>query len=207
MSKTTTQADALLVRRAQASDEAAFREIVQRYQAKVLSIVRRIVRHSNDAEDIAQQVFASVYFALPAFDHRCSFYAWLYKIAVNEAYEYLRRKKVRPLVYDCDFREPDSRPAARDTAQAPIDAGVAERDLVVRLLGHLSEDERTLLLLREVEGYSIEELASAAGLNPNTVKVRLFRARRKLVDVAARKYGIAGRAAPAFARHAAPVHA
>ena len=73
-----------LVRRAQNDDEAAFREIVERYQSKVFSIIHGIVRQRNDVEDIAQQVFAKVYFSLRNFDFRSSLITWIYKITVNE---------------------------------------------------------------------------------------------------------------------------
>lgn len=84
-----------LVRRAQEGEEAAFREILDRYQSKVFSIIHGIVRHHNDTEDIAQQVFAKVYFSIRKFDFRSSLITWIYKITVNECYDYLRKKKVR----------------------------------------------------------------------------------------------------------------
>ena len=72
-----------LVRRAQTGDEAAFREIVERYQSKVFSVIHGIVRQRNDVEDIAQQVFAKVYVSLRSFDFRSSLLTWIYKITVN----------------------------------------------------------------------------------------------------------------------------
>src|SRR3954464_14178767 len=100
--------EAVLVRRVQARDEIAFREIVQRYQTKVFSIIYGILRNHNDAEDIAQQVFAKIYFSIGNFDFRSSLLTWIYKITVNECYDYLRKKRVRKLVYESDFSEDDS---------------------------------------------------------------------------------------------------
>lgn len=182
--------EAALVRRAQAADEMAFREIVERYQAKVFSIIYGILRNHNDAEDIAQQVFAKVYFSLRSFDFRSSLLTWIYKITVNECYDYLRKKKVRKLVYESDFNEEDARrmegsDAARDQ-RPPVDHELAQRDLARKLLAKLPEEERSLLLLKEVEGHSVEELAGMTGLNENTIKVKLFRARQKLLKVAQR---------------------
>jgi len=97
-----------LVRRAQTGDESAFREIVERYQSKVFSIIHGIVRQRNDVEDIAQQVFAKVCFSLRSFDFRSSLVTWIYKITVNECFDYLRKKKVRKLVYESDFSEEDA---------------------------------------------------------------------------------------------------
>src|SRR6478752_4936355 len=100
--------EAALVRRIQAQDEMAFREIVERYQAKVFSIIYGILRNRNDAEDIAQQVFAKIYFSIQNFDFRSSLLTWIYKITVNECYDYLRKKRVRKLVYESDFSEEDA---------------------------------------------------------------------------------------------------
>ncbi len=182
--------EAALVRRVQARDELAFREIVERYQAKVFSIIYGILRNHNDAEDIAQQVFAKVYFSIKNFDSRSSLLTWIYKITVNECYDYLRKKRVRKLVYESDFSEEDSqRMEASEPAvdqNAPVDKQLAQRDLVVKLLAKVSEEDRSLILLKEVEGHSGEELAAMTGLNENTIKVKLFRARQKLVKAAQR---------------------
>jgi RNA polymerase sigma-70 factor (ECF subfamily) len=182
--------EAALVRRIQARDEMAFREIVERYQAKVFSIIYGILRNHNDAEDIAQQVFSKVYFSIRNFDFRSSLLTWIYKITVNECYDYLRKKRVRKLVYESDFSEEDAtRMEASDPAidpSMPMDRRLAQQDLVVKLLDKVSKEDRTLILLKEVEGHSVEELAAMTGLNENTIKVKLFRTRQKLLKAAQR---------------------
>jgi RNA polymerase sigma-70 factor, ECF subfamily len=179
-----------LVKRAQAGDEAAFREIVERYQSKVFSIVHGIVRQRNDVEDIAQQVFAKVYFSIRNFDFRSSLITWIYKITVNECFDYLRKKKVRKLVYESDLSEDEVRRVENTEPsgdrQPLADTILARRDYVLKLLARVSEEERMLLMLKEVEGYSVEELAGMTGMNENTIKVKLFRARQKLVKAAQR---------------------
>ena len=182
--------EAALVRRVQARDEIAFREIVERYQAKVFSIIYGILRNHNDAEDIAQQVFSKIYFSIQNFDFRSSLLTWIYKITVNECYDYLRKKRVRKLVYESDFSEEDAQrmqntEAATDQTPA-VDTQLARKDLVVKLLGRLSAEDRSLLMLKEVEGHSVEELAQMTGMNENTIKVKLFRARQKLVKASQR---------------------
>ncbi len=178
-----------LVRRAQAGDEAAFREIVEHYQSKVFSIIHGIVRQRNDVEDIAQQVFTKVYFSIGNFDFRSSLITWIYKITVNECFDYLRKKKVRKLVYESDLSEDEARrventePSVR---QVGADVNLARRDYIFKLLTKVSEEERNLLMLKEVEGHSVEELAEMTGMNENTIKVKLFRARQKLVKAAQR---------------------
>jgi len=182
--------EAALVRRVQARDDLAFREIVDRYQAKVFSIIFGILRNHNDAEDISQQVFAKIYFSIKNFDFRSSLLTWIYKITVNECYDYLRKKRVRKLVYESDFSEEDSRRMENSDAvvdrERPMDTALAQRDLVLKLLERLPEEERTMILLKEVEGYSVEELSRISGVNENTIKVKLFRARQKLLKAAHR---------------------
>jgi RNA polymerase sigma-70 factor (ECF subfamily) len=179
-----------LVRRAQSGDEAAFREIVERYQSKVFSIIHGIIRQRNDIEDIAQQVFSKVYFSIRNFDFRSSLITWIYKITVNVCFDYLRKKKVRKLVYESDLSEDEARRVENTEPavdrQVPVDQNLARRDYVVKLLTRVSEEERTLLMLKEVEGRSVEELAEMTGMNENTIKVKLFRARQKLVKAAQR---------------------
>src|SRR3974390_630099 len=123
-----------LVQRAQAGEEPGLREIVERYQSKVFSIIHGIVRQRNDVEDIAQQVFAKVYLSVRSFDFRSSLITWIYKITVNDCFDYLRKRKVRRLVYESDLSEDEVRrventePAAG--RQAPADTSLAQRDYV-----------------------------------------------------------------------------
>jgi RNA polymerase sigma-70 factor, ECF subfamily len=179
-----------LVRRAQAGDESAFQEIVERYQSKVFSIIHGIVRQRNDVEDIAQQVFTKIYFSMRNFDFRSSLITWVYKITVNECFDYLRKKKVRKLVYESDMSEDEVRRVENSetgNGRAPrADTTLARRDYVVKLLERVSGEERDLLMLKEVEGYSVEEMASRLKMNENTIKVKLFRARQKLVKASQR---------------------
>lgn len=186
------------IHRAQQGDVSAFEELVRAHQKRVLSIVAGILRWNEDVEDIGQQVFLKVFLALKRFDGRSSFSTWLYKIAVNETYDYLRKKKARKLVYEADLSVeqeerltatvPDEQiPAADDRAEA--------QQAAERLLAELEPDERLMIVLKEVEGYSVEEISQALGINPNTVKVRMFRARRRLTELYRRRYGAPGRVA------------
>ena len=179
-----------LVRRAQAGDETAFQEIVERYQSKVFSIIHGIVRQRNDVEDIAQQVFTKIYFSMRNFDFRSSLITWVYKITVNECFDYLRKKKVRKLVYESDMSEDEVRRVENSESGSGrgvrADTSLARRDYVVKLLERVSSEERDLLMLKEVEGYSVEEMAHRLKMNENTIKVKLFRARQKLVKASQR---------------------
>jgi RNA polymerase sigma-70 factor (ECF subfamily) len=94
-----------LVRLAQNGTVEAFEELVRRHQQRVFAVVSRILHRREDVEEIAQQVFLKAYVSIRRFDMRSAFSTWLYKIAVNECWDSLRKKKVRPLVYESDLSE------------------------------------------------------------------------------------------------------
>ena len=183
-----TASEAEVVRRAKGGDEEAFALIVQQHQNMVYSLALRMVRRSIDAEDVAQQVFTKVFFALKKFDMRSSLSTWIYKIAMNETYDYLRRLKSRRVVFEGDLGEDvdeivESSARAADTAPS-AEEQTSRRDYLLKLLEHVSEEERMLLFQKEVEGLTVDELAAKTGINENTIKVKLFRARKKLVKAA-----------------------
>jgi len=180
-----------LVRLAQNGTEAAFEELIRRHQRRVFALVGSILRRREDVEDVAQQVFLKVFVSIKRFDLRAAFSTWLYKITVNECWDYLRKKKVRPLVYEADLSEEQvSRLDAIVSADRPAD-GPAERSEVKELLDwmleRLPEQDAQLLVLKEMEGFSVHELAEILDLNVNTVKVRLFRARGRLMEAYRRR--------------------
>jgi RNA polymerase sigma-70 factor (ECF subfamily) len=180
-----------LVRLAQSGEEAAFEELIRRHQQRVFGLVSGILRRREDVEDVVQQVFLKVFVSLKRFDQRAAFSTWLYKISVNECWDYLRKKKVRPLVYEADLSEEQvSRldgVVSADQPQASSSDRAEARDLLERMMEKLPEQDRELLVLKEVEGFSVQELAEILELNVNTVKVRLFRARARLMDVYRRR--------------------
>src|SRR5216684_5554822 len=179
-----------LVRSAQKGDKEAFEELVRRHQHRVFAVAGGILRRREDVEDIAQQVFVKAYFSLKRFDQRAAFSTWLHKITVNECWDLLRKRKARPLVYESDFSEEQSRQYAspdRKVAQGPDTSDrLAMRQRLERMLSQLEKRDRAMLVLKEVEGFSVEEIAESMGLNANTVKVRLFRARRRIVEYSRR---------------------
>jgi len=180
-----------LVRRAQRGDKESFEVLVERHQHRVFAVARGILKRQEDVEDIAQQVFVKAYFSLKRFDQRAAFSTWLYKITVNECWDLLRKRKARPLVYEADFSEEQSRQfsATQQKADAGPDTSerMAMRQRLDNMLAQLDDRDRAMLILKEVEGFSVEEIADSLGLNANTVKVRLFRARRRIVEYARRE--------------------
>ena len=179
--------EADLVAQLQTGNERAFRTIVDRYAPKIYRACYGILRSREDADEIAQEVFAKVYFSIRGFGGRSSLYAWIYRIAVNECYGFLRKKRIR-LVYSSDSPDDTLAPrleALADGGPTP-DRTALQRDLINKLMARLPEEDRWLLISKEVEGFSIAELSEMTGLNANTIKVRLFRVRQSLVEAAAR---------------------
>ena len=176
-----------LVQQLQASDEVAFRELIDRYQSKVYRLAYGILRNRDDADDIAQQVFVKVYFSIKGFDARSSLYTWIHRIAVNECYGLLRKKRLK-LSNESDSADNaiSMRVQMARDPRPTSDRVVVQRDLLNKLLERLPEEERHLLLLKELEGYSVAQLSEETGLNENTIKVRLFRTRQRLAKAAVR---------------------
>src|ERR1700723_801744 len=145
-----------LVQRAQSGEEAAFEELIRRHQQRVFGLVSGILRRREDVEDVVQQVFLKVFVSLMRFDQRAAFSTWLYKISVNECWDYLRKKKVRPLVYEADLSEEQvSRLDGVVWADQPARSSdrAEARDLLERMMEKLPEQDRELLVLKEVEGF------------------------------------------------------
>ena len=177
-----------LVRNCQSGDPEAFRLLVERYQGRVFSIAHTLVRSRQDVEDIAQQVFTKVYFRIRDFDLRAALITWIYKITINECYNHLRKHRPHRMVCVAEMTEAEAHQMENTPAADPSPQRRAElAQMVSLLLGKVSQEERLLLLMKEVEGYSIEDLARLFAYNENTVKVKLFRARRKLAKLARKK--------------------
>lgn len=184
-----------LVRQAQQGDAEAFTRLLQRHQRRVFSLIANLLRQPADVEDVAQQIFLKVYLALPRFDFRAAFSTWLYRIVVNECHDQLRRQRAQKAPAGSEIAVDDLALLERLASgqRWPGGADVARRielrQLVEQLFRRLTPEDRALLLLKELEGLSVEETAAVLGLKENTVKVRLFRARRRLVEIHRRFLG------------------
>jgi RNA polymerase sigma-70 factor (ECF subfamily) len=167
-----------LVRRVQSGDQTAFREMLERHKSKVYSVIYGILRNREDTEDIAQQVFTKVYFGIKDFDCRCLLLTWICRIAINECYSHLRRKRLALVQEEDGPEHADHQPA--------LDKTLAQRDFLNKLLARIPEEERWLLVFKEVEGHSINELAEMTGMTASAIKIKLFRSRQKLIQAADR---------------------
>ena len=182
--------DAELVKKAQAGQREAFGLLVERHQDYVYNSVCYLTGGGQDAEDIAQEVFVSAYRALGRFQGRALFTTWLYGIMLNSVRSYWRRRrKVKVLSVQsggAGGAGEDDDPAVQVPARqdGPAEMSLrAERVQVVRAaIAALEEDLREIVVLRDIQGLSYEELAEALALPNGTVKSRLYRARRELME-------------------------
>jgi len=181
----TPSSDQEFVQRLQAGDDLAYRRLIERYQLRVLRLAYGILRSREEADEIAQMVFVKVFLSIKNFAGRSSLFAWIYRIAANECYSALRKRGIEVSIDASDPHDPCGR-SLRTCPQpgSPFDAVLLQRNYLNRLLSSVPEHDRHLLLLREVEGLSMSELAETTGMNENTVKIRLFRARQRLVKAA-----------------------
>jgi len=188
--------DRELVRRAQHGDKESFEVLVRKHQGRVFAVAGGILRNREDVEDIAQQVFLKAYFSLKRFDQRSAFSTWLYKITVNECWDLLRKRKVRPLVYESELTEEQAhlyQSTEQKTEGAPdVSDQLETRQQLDQWLDCLEERDRVMLVLKEVQGFTVEEIAEIMGINGNTVKVRMFRARQRIAERIRRKKRAAG---------------
>lgn len=170
-----------LVRKAQAGDKAAFDLLVRKYQNKVISLVSRYLGNNGDVQDVAQDAFIKAYTALPGFRGEAAFYTWLYRIAVNSAKNYLMAKGRRPANVDVDAEEAEyyeTSDALRENASPERLALTEEiKKVIFDTIEQLPEELRVAIQLREIDGMSYEEIATAMGCPIGTVRSRIFRAR------------------------------
>ncbi len=178
-----------LILKAKQGDDQAFNQIVQAYRRRILGTISRLIGRPEDVEDVGQEVFVRLYYSLDQLREPDVFEPWLYRLTVNAAYDYLRRQRRRPEARMSDLSE-------QQVMMADADAGtVAQReelrqgkvrDFVNSLLGAVSEEDRVLLTLKEVEGLSLKQLEGVYKVNENALKVRLFRARQRVLKAFAK---------------------
>jgi len=177
--------DRALVRAAQKGDQQAFRKLVERYQRRVVQLALGITKDPDEAMDIAQETFVKVHRYLPSFKGDSSFFTWTYRIAMNLCLDAQRRKSRAERV---DLAEGDEAEieAAMDPPSAALSGPQSQtlnaelRGKIEEALQGLSENHRAILILRELEGLSYEELSKVLAIRKGTVMSRLFHARLKM---------------------------
>ncbi len=170
------------IRKAQSGDDEAFNEIIRAYRKRILGTVYRTISRGDDVEDVGQEVFVRLYDSLQQLRTPQVFEPWLYRLTINACYDYLRRKRREIDVRMADLSE--QQVVAVDAAlsgKKALEESEREgaRELLEILLGRVSDDDRILLTLKEIEGLSLRELSEVYKVNTNALKVRLFRARKR----------------------------
>lgn len=175
-----------IVREVQSGDVNAFEDIVREYEKNVYNIALRMTGDREDALDVSQEAFLKAYHALGSFRGESKFSVWLYRIVSNACLDFLRERKRRAEVSLSvgDDEGESAETEIRDESLSPetLFERKLTREAVQRGLLSLPEDQRKILLLREIQGFSYEEIGRVLSLESGTVKSRIFRARRKLCE-------------------------
>jgi RNA polymerase sigma-70 factor (ECF subfamily) len=186
--------DRHLVRRLKQGDEAAFRELVHTYQNRIFGLMLRMIGNRQEAEDLAQEVFIIVYRAIGNYRGEGRFYTWLYRVATNTCKNRIKYLKGRNFHRSLDIDEtPQAQMPAAETgavitfqSQVPgpeaVTEGMRMEKIVQRELAALDPDHRLLIVLRDVQGMSYQDIIKITGLQEGTLKSRLHRARLALKE-------------------------
>lgn len=175
------------IKRAQQGEPEAFGPLVHKYQQRVFSLVFHLVRRRDEVEDLAQEIFIKAFRAIRSYNFQSSFATWLSRIATNHCYDYLRHERASRVSFYWQMGEDSQREIESNAESLPADALNHEeqtvlKDLVERLLERAPENDRQILLLKELQDYSVDEIAELLNLKPTTVKVRLHRARKRMLE-------------------------
>ncbi|HEX7363221.1 MAG TPA: sigma-70 family RNA polymerase sigma factor [Bryobacteraceae bacterium] len=173
-----------LIEKARTGDAAAFNQVVLAYRRRILATISRLIGRPEDVEDVAQEVFVRLYYSLDQLRTAEVFEPWLYRLTINASYDYLRRIKRRRESRMADLSEQqvlaaDSLAGGKQQRDETEKSRV--REFMNALFQHVSEQDRLLLTLKEVEGLSLKELEGIYGIKENALKVRLFRARQRVL--------------------------
>ena len=175
--------DTALAFRAADGDEAAFEQLVKKYERFVSTCAYSVTENAEDALDVSQEVFLKVYRSLPSFKGESSFSTWLYRVAKNCAYDFARKKKPASVSLDAEDEDGNSMDLPDSDEKVSPEALALKKErseLLWRAIGRLSDEHREAITLRDINGLTYEQIAEITSLEVGTVKSRLFRAREAL---------------------------
>ena len=185
--KTDAATELEWIKQAQQGDREAFGRLVERYQRRIFSLVYHVVRRRDAVEDLAQEIFLKAYMAIQSFNFESSFGTWLGRVAVNHCYDFLRRERSSRVKYFAEMSEETGQKLEETFEGQQADAPDAEQQTLLRetvnaLLERAPADDRIILVLKEMEELSVEEIAEILRLTKTAVKVRLHRARKRMLE-------------------------
>ena len=186
--KENSEEDRELVRRCQKGDDGAFEELVRKYQQTLFNLAYHNMGRRGDVEDVTQKIFTTVYFSLPKFDNDRPFFPWVYRIAVNQCYDELRRARRRRSLAFSELNLQDSESIERlirheDLTEVPVEERQEMYDLLQKMLDRLPEKQRNAIVLRDLEEVPYEKMAELMNCTEQAARLKVFRARMRLRDL------------------------
>lgn len=174
--------DLPLVQRIQGGDGTAFEELYARYQQPITRMVANIVRYPEVVPDLVQEIFTKVYFAMEGFTPGLPFRPWLYRVATNYCVDYLRKRKRQPPQVSTTSETGGEQEWLVQDPSASVLQRLVASDLAGKLLMALKPRDRMLLVMKEIQDMSLEEIGQVTHMGVSAVKVALFRARQRMLD-------------------------
>lgn len=175
-----------LIQLCQKGDVRAFEQLIEGYEKRIINYCYRMLGNAQDAEDAAQEVFVKVFRFIGSFTGQSSFSTWLYRIASNVCLDLLRKAKRRPQesvsIYQYNEEGEEFSLPIEDKSPTPYEKAQQSeaQKALLAALEKLGEEQKRVVILRDIEGLSYEEIAAVTGVTPGTVKSRLNRARKSL---------------------------
>ena len=189
------QGDELLLRRACKGDVQAFEELMQSHESRIYTIALRMMGNREDAQDCAQEAMVRIYRAMGSFKGQSALATWIYRITMNTCLDELRRRKARKVTSLDSLVDNGWSPT--DTGDTPEEHGlrVEKQNALNQAIQSLPDDMRAAIILRDVKGYSYDEIASILDANVGTIKSRISRGREKLREILSKQSELFGRTA------------
>ena len=189
------QGDELLLRRACKGDVQAFEELMQSHESRIYAIALRMMGNRDDAQDCAQEAMVRIYSAMGSFKGQSALATWIYRITMNTCLDELRRRKARKVTSLDSLVDNGWSPT--DTGDTPEEHGlrVEKQNALNQAIQSLPDDMRAAIILRDVKGYSYDEIASILDANVGTIKSRISRGREKLREILSKQSELFGRTA------------
>ncbi len=178
----------ILIKSALNGDMSAFEELIIQYEKKVYNVALRVLKNPDDAMDISQEVFIKIYKNLDKFDGKASFSTWLYRITTNTCIDELRKRKGKEtysIDNDIENEEGSYKREFVDNSPTPEEQTIIKEsgNEIIKAMENLSDEHRTIIILRDIEGLSYNEIADITGVSIGTVKSRISRARLSLKNI------------------------
>jgi RNA polymerase sigma-70 factor, ECF subfamily len=175
------------IERSRNGESEAFGQLAERYQRRIFSLVYHLIRRPTDVEDMVQEILVKAFVGIRSYNFQASFGTWLSRVAINHCYDYMRRQRSARVTYYSDMSEERQR-QLESRFETPGPGGltpeeqIAARDLVGKLLERATPEDRIILSLQVLSGLSIDEIGEILKIKPSNVKVRLHRARKRMLE-------------------------